>query len=220
MNKFELLESFGPRIAKVKLSKEETNELYQICINSHKDATDTLVGYIKEEVYILERLKGSEISNTISQYVDEYIKTVDSGIYGKVLKENNFDSTCNLTSAWYNKQIAMEYNPIHNHSTSADIVTVLYPRIELDTNVEYYKVNSTTNHKQKGQIHFHYGQDTNANGFGTYSVDIEPEEGDLLIFPSSTLHYTAPVLGNSFRYSISCNWVIHNHIKRMATKNE
>ena len=218
MNKFELLEPFGPRIAKVKLSKEETNELYQICINSHRDATDKLVGYIKEEVHILERLKGSEVSNTISQYVDEYIKTVDSGLYEKILKENNFDSICNLRSAWYNKQVHMEYNPIHSHITTADIVTALYPRIELDTNVEYYNVNSSANHKQKGQINFHYGQDVNTNGFGRYYVDLEPEEGDLLIFPSSTLHYTSPVLGNIFRYSISCNWVIHNHIKRMATK--
>jgi len=218
MNKFELLEPFGPRIARVKLSKEETKELYQICINSHKDARDTLVGYIEEEVHIYDQLKGSKVSNTISHYVDEYIKTIDSGRYGKVLKENNFDSICNLVSAWYNKQVAMEYNPIHSHATSADIVTVLYPKIKLDTDVEYYKVNDTTNTKQKGQIHFVYGQDMNTNGFGSYSVDLEPEEGDLLIFPGSTLHYTAPVLGNSIRYSISCNWVIHNHIKRMASK--
>lgn len=220
MNKFELLESFGPRIARVKLSKEETKELYQICLNSQKDARDGLVGYIKEEVHIHDQLKDSKVSNTISHYVDQYVKTIDSGRYKKILKENNFDSICNLRSAWYNKQVAMEYNPIHSHSTTADIVTVLYPKIKLDTDVEYYKVNSTTNSEQKGQIVFVHGQDMNTNGFGLYSVDLEPEEGDLLIFPGSTLHYTAPVLGNSVRYSISCNWVIHNHLKRMASKNE
>lgn len=218
MNKLEVLEPFGPRIAKVKLSKEETKEVYEMCLASDEDARHTLVGIIKEEVNILERLKGSKVSNTIAQYVEEYFKTIDSGRYSKVLQEHDFDTIINLSSAWYNKQVHLEHNPIHNHSLSADIVTVFYPKIELDTDVENYIVNGTSNAEQKGQIHFVYGQEHGINGFGPYNIDVEPEEGDLLIFPSPTLHYTSPVLGNSYRYSISCNWHIHNHIKRMAAK--
>ena len=56
------------------------------------------------------------------------------------------------------------------------------------------------------------------NGFGRSEFSLEPEQGDILIFPASLLHYTAPVLGESFRYSISCNFRIHNHIKRLVNK--
>jgi hypothetical protein len=65
-----------------------------------------------------------------------------------------------------------------------------------------------------------YGQSVDLNGFTPSILSIQPEEGDILIFPASLMHFTAPVLGESFRYSISCNFNIHTHIKRMAFKNE
>ena len=202
----------------MKLSKEDTQELYQICLDSNEDARHTLVGIIEEETQIVEKLKTSKVIKTINNHCKDYIKNIDSGIYRKVLEENDFDTIFNLTGAWYNKQVHMEHNPIHNHNTSADLVTVIYPKINLDNNVEHYIVNNTTQNEQKGQINFMYGQDVNLNGFGTSQVTVDPEEGDLLIFPASTLHYTSPVLGDSYRYSISCNWMIHNHIKRLQAK--
>ena len=217
-NKLEVIEYFGPLIAKTKLSNEQTKELYDICLSSNKLANHQLVGYINEENNIYDKLKNSKVIKPIVSLVEDYIRDIDNGTYGDTLKENDLDSLVNLSDAWYNKQVAMEYNPMHNHITAADLVCVIYPKIVIDESAEYYVVNETIDQEQKGQINFVHGQSHNLNGFGKAQLTLEPQEGDILIFPSSMNHFTAPVLGESFRYSISCNFRIHTYIKRLAHK--
>jgi len=215
----EIVGTFGPKIAKSKLSKETTEALYDMCLQSQVPENHKLVGFIREENTITHLLKQNpKVHNELIGLVENYFKEIESGIYKRVLSEKKFDSLLELTAGWYNKQVAMEYNPPHNHVTAADLVCVLYPKIQLDDNADLYTVNPTTNQEQKGQISFMYGQAVDLNGFTPSIVSIEPEEGDMLIFPASLLHFTAPVLGNSFRYSISCNFNIHTHIKRIAYK--
>ena len=218
MSNLELQKVFGPLIAKATLTKEETQELYDICVASNQTDNHKLVGYINEENNIYVELKNSKVVKSIVLMVEDYIRDIDSGIYKQTLEKNEFDSIVNLSDAWYNKQTAMEYNPLHNHNVAADLVCVIYPKINLEEDAEYYTVNNSAYQEQKGQIHFVYGQTPNMNGFGRSEFSLEPEQGDILIFPASLLHYTAPVLGESFRYSISCNFRIHNHIKRLANK--
>lgn len=218
MSNLEQQKVFGPLIAKTKLNEEETQELYNICIASNKTDNHKLVGFINEENNIYVELKNSKVVKSIVSLVEDYIRDIDNGIYKDALKENDLDSLVNLSDAWYNKQTAMEYNPLHNHINAADLVCVIYPKISLQEDVEHYVVNNRAHQEQKGQIHFVYGQTTNMNGFGRSEFSLEPEQGDILIFPGSLLHYTAPVLGESFRYSISCNFRIHNHIKRLVNK--
>lgn len=217
-DKLEVMEYFGPKIGKAKLSDEETKELYDICVASNKPDNHKLVGYIVEQNNIYDKLKNSKVIKSIINLIEDYIRDIDNGIYKNTLKENDLDSLVNLSDAWYNKQVAMEYNPVHNHITAADLVCVIYPKVSLDKKVEHYIVNKSAYQEQKGQIHFLYGQNPNRNGFGRSLLSLEPKEGDILIFPSSLDHYTAPVLGESYRYSISCNFIIHNHIKRLADK--
>ena len=128
------------------------------------------------------------------------------------------DDILDCTKAWYNKQVHMEHNPLHNHFRTADLVTVMYPKINIDSKDNNFVVNKTTDKKQTGQINLVYGTQTDINGFGNTEVCVNPQEGDLLIFPATLLHYTTPVLNDSVRYSISCNWSIHTHIKRLAHK--
>ncbi len=218
MSNLEQQKVFGPLIAKTKLNEEETQELYNICIASNKTDNHKLVGFINEENNIYVELKNSKVVKSIVSLVEDYIRHIDNGIYKDALKENDLDSLVNLSDAWYNKQTAMEYNPLHNHNNAADLVCVIYPKISLQEDVEHYAVNNSAYQEQKGQIHFVYGQTPNMNGFGRSEFSLEPEQGDILIFPASLLHYTAPVLGESFRYSISCNFRIHNHIKRLVNK--
>lgn len=213
--------TFGPKIAKSKLSKETTEALYDMCLQSQVPENHKLVGFIREENTITHLLKQNhKVHNELIDLVENYFKEIENGIYKRVLSEKKFDSLLELTAGWYNKQVAMEYNPPHNHVTAADLVCVLYPKIQLDDNADLYTVNPTTDQEQKGQISFMYGQSVDLNGFTPSILSLEPEEGDILIFPSSLLHFTAPVLGNSFRYSISCNFNIHTHIKRMAFKHD
>ena len=49
MSNLEQQKVFGPLIAKATLSKEETQELYNICIASNQTDNHKLVGFINEE---------------------------------------------------------------------------------------------------------------------------------------------------------------------------
>jgi len=219
--KLEIVGNFGPKIARSKLSKETTEALYDMCLQSQVPENHKLVGFIREENTITHLLKQNpKVHNELIGLVENYLKEIEIGYYKRVLTEKKFDSLLELTSGWYNKQVAMEYNPPHNHTTAADLVCVIYPKIQLDDNADLYTVNHTTEQEQKGQVSFMFGQSIDMNGFAPSILSIQPEEGDMLIFPASLLHFTAPVLGESFRYSISCNFNIHTHIKRKAFKNE
>jgi hypothetical protein len=220
-NSLEQIGPFGPKIVKSKLSQETTEALYNMCLQSNIPENNKLVGFIKEENGLTHLLKqNAKVHNELISLIERYFKEIESGIYKKVLAEKNFSSLLELTSGWYNKQVAMEYNPPHNHNTAADLVCVIYPKIQLDDNADLYTVNPTTDKEQKGQISFMYAQSLDLNGFTPSILSIQPEEGDILIFPSSLLHFTAPVLGESFRYSISCNFNIHSHIQYLARKHQ
>lgn len=218
MSNIEKIYDFGPKIAKYKLSAEDTKELYKICLNGSIDMRHELVAYIKDEKDITDSFKTNKVFDIIKNYCNDYIYNVDSGYYINILNKHKFDDIFNCNRAWYNRQVHMEYNPIHNHERTADLVTVMYPKITIDNDVEHYIVNKTSTTEQTGQINWQYGQSVNTNGFGNSGITLNPEEGDLFIFPGSLLHYTTPVLGNSERYSISCNWLIHTHIKRLCMK--
>lgn len=218
MSSFENILQFGPKVGHIKLSNDESKELYGICLDSTDDFRQGLVGFILEEKNITAKFKTSKVYNKIKKYCNDYLKEVDPGYYKNIIEKENFDDIFDCTKAWYNKQVHMEHNPLHNHFRTADLVTVIYPKIILDEKDNDFIVNKTTNKKQTGQINFVYGTQNDLNGFGSTEICLDPQEGDLLIFPATLSHYTTPVLGDSVRYSISCNWSIHTHIKRFAHK--
>ena len=88
-------------------------------------------------------------------------------------------------------------------------------QIYLDEDAEYFKTHQIPN--QKGQLFFIYA-DSIKNDFGKSSIEVQPEEGDMFIFPSQLSHYTAPVLGKSYRYSISCNFSFTTKAKNLLHK--
>ena len=59
--------------------------------------------------------------------------------------------------------------------------------------------------QQIGQLHFQHGE-PKPNGFGKTQITVQPEEGEMYVFPATLMHYTTPVMGESMRYSISCNF--------------
>lgn len=209
----ELLESFGPKIAKYKLPKEQTKSLYDICKPNDSPANKTLIGFLHEEYNIVESIVTLPFYPDIHQNMETYLKDVDCGFFDNAVMQ--LENCLQLDNAWYNKQAPLEYNPPHNHYPVADLVCVIFPKIELDDNAEHY-----TNYKQEkqlGQLHFKYGE-SGVNGFGTSTVSVQPEEGDMYVFPSTMVHYTSPIQGNSIRYSISCNYTFTNLAKRALSK--
>lgn len=210
----EIIEYFGPRLAKTKLSPSDTLELFNVCKQASESCNSTLVGLIKEEVSITDELAVSKVGQLLLQHANDYLVNIDSGHWKKVLDTNTLDNLLELKAAWYNKQIAMEFNPVHNHHRSADLVCVAFPKIDLDNSVDNYYINNT-NEKQTGQLNFLYGHESK-NDFGKARICIQPEEGDVFIFPSTLDHYTMPVLGNSVRYSVSCNFTFTGLAHRLS----
>lgn len=210
-----VIDYFGPRVAKTKLSHEDTKSLESICVPNNKPDNDRLVGHLKEEYNIFEILKSLPVYNNILKNANQYVTEIDGGYYTDILDQLPSNNFLEMTDAWYNKQTNLEHNPIHNHMKSADVVCVIYPKITLDNDVEYY-----VNHKgipQKGQLYLTYGE-REQNFFGKNNIIVQPEEGDMYIFPSTLYHYTNPVLGKSERFSISCNFSFTKLSKRAVEK--
>jgi hypothetical protein len=211
-----VIDYFGPRVAKTTLSSNDTNLLFEICQQSFQSCSHTLVGFIKEEIFITDQLRTSPVYNTIINKVEEYLLTVDSGLWDKVLKSGDIEHPLELKTAWYNKQVSMEYNPMHNHAYACDLVCVIFPKITLDNNVKDYYINNI-NERQTGQLNFVFGESP-VSGLGINKITVQPEEGDMYIFPSYLNHFTTPVLGNSIRYSVGCNFSFTGLVHRLSRK--
>ena len=66
MSNIEKIYDFGPKIAKYKLSAEDTKELYKICLNGSIDMRHELVAYIKDEKDITDSFKTNKVFDIIS----------------------------------------------------------------------------------------------------------------------------------------------------------
>jgi hypothetical protein len=211
-----VIDYFGPRVAKDKLTVQETAMLFDICNQAKEPFNHELVGYIKEEVGITERLRNSSLYPTILNKMKQYLTEIDNGMWKKVVESKPDFNLLDLKAAWYNKQIALEFNPLHDHRHPADLVCVMFPKIHLDESVSEY-FDNYQKEKQTGQLNFVFGENVK-NDFGIVQITVQPEEGDVFIFPSTLKHYTAPVLGNSFRYSVSCNFSFSSLSTRLLQK--
>jgi len=164
---------------------------------------------------ITDLLRNSPLHRIILDKVISYLTDVDAGMWEKVVNTNPKFDLLEMQAAWYNKQIHMEYNPPHDHRHSADLVCVIFPKIYIDKSADYYIKYEHV--KQEGQLTFTYGEHTK-NDFGKKQITIHPEEGEMFVFPATLGHYTAPVLGNSERYSVSCNFKFSNLAHRLLGK--
>jgi hypothetical protein len=210
-----VIDHFGPKVANSKLSESDTEQLFNICQESNDRYNHKLVGLINEEMDITNLLRNSPLHRIILDKVITYLTEVDAGLWDKVVDTNPEFDLLEMQSAWYNKQVHMEYNPPHDHRHSADLVCVIFPKIYIDESADYYINYKQV--KQEGQLTFIYGEHTK-NDFGKKQITIQPEEGDMFIFPATLGHYTAPVLGNSVRYSVSCNFTFSNLAQRLLRK--
>lgn len=214
MSTLQVIDHFGPRVAKVSLSDNTITALQRMCADAHKPMSDKLVGYIKEEVDIREHIFADKsVHDELLMHMNDYLYKVDAGIWEQVIQSASLPTLLELTSAWYNKQTAGEHNPPHHHAHSADVVCVIFTDIKLDTDdSKYYNV--ADGEKQTGQLNLIHGENEK-NGFGKSKLTVQPAVGDMYIFPSTLTHYTTPVVGNSERYSVACNYSITTLVKKL-----
>jgi hypothetical protein len=196
---------FGPKIAKLKFSKQLINiinkEVDKIISNkslSNKlDYSKKLVGQVKQEIALPRSFIKKNLKNIISKNIKEFInKSLGKKI--KIVKVKNF---------WVVRQFANEYNPIHFHDGHI-------------SGVGYLKVPKFENSKKKtlktnGTIDFINGSKI----FLSESIyNHSPKVGDVLLFPNYLMHTAYPFTVKGERRSFSFNVEIDKEIANIFSK--
>lgn len=200
-----LIKPFGPEIYHSKLSIEDNDILYDICMKNKevedKKRNKTLVGLIDQEFDILFDIK-DRILPILTDMVLDYLNTTTT-ISKSLLPIRKREIHCR--ASWCNIQVANEFNPIHNHIMD-DIVCVCFPKVDIQTKQKYV----TNDYVHPGTLAFHYGE--NLKPFGNTAHFVKPETGDVYIFPAGLKHYTFPVYGeNDVRISTSSNFAFSDY---------
>lgn len=175
----EILKPFGPPIYKSNLEIKEVEKINNYLENNllnnddkkkKLDASDSLVGKVKEEIHIEKEFLEKELLNIIGPHINNF------------LINSNYRShrSININSCWVVRQYESEYNPIHSHN--GDVSGVLYLKFPhnrksgKDGSITF--VNSPTFFLNRGHL------------------TLIPEIGNIFLFPSYVLHTVYPIREN------------------------
>ena len=200
-----VLNPFGPKIAKLKLSKHLVNkinkEVDKIISNkllaNRLDYSKKLVGQVKQEISLPKLFIKRNLEKIVSKNIKEFIKK-SLGKKPKIVKIKNF---------WVVRQFSNEYNPIHFHD--GHISGVGYLKVPKFGNSK--KINLKTN----GTIDFINGSKI----FLSESIyNHSPKVGDVLLFPNYLMHTAYPFSTKGERRSFSFNAEIDKEIANIFSK--
>ena len=200
-----VLSPFGPKIAKLKFSKQLINKINREVdkINSNKsltrrlDYSKKLVGQVKQEISLPKLFLKKNLEKIISKNIKEFIyKSV--GKKPKIVKIKNF---------WVVSQFSNEYNPIHFHDGHVSGVGYL--------KVPKFSTSQKKNLKTNGTIDFINGSKI----FLSESIyNHYPKVGDVLLFPNYLMHTAYPFSTTGERRSFSFNGEIDKKIANIFSK--
>ena len=200
-----VLNPFGPKIAKLKLSKHLVNkinkEVDKIISNkllaNRLDYSKKLVGQVKQEISLPKSFIKRNLEKIVSKNIKEFINK-SLGRKPKTVKIKNF---------WVVRQFSNEYNPIHFHD--GHISGVGYLKVPKFGNSK--KLNLKTN----GTIDFINGSKI----FLSESIyNHSPKVGDVLLFPNYLMHTAYPFSTKGERRSFSFNAEIDRQIANIFSK--
>ena len=200
-----VLNPFGPKIAKLKLSKHLVNkinkEVDKIISNkllaNRLDYSKKLVGQVKQEISLPKSFIKRNLEKIVSKNIKEFINK-SLGKKPKTVKIKNF---------WVVRQFSNEYNPIHFHD--GNISGVGYLKVPKFGNSK--KLNLKTN----GTIDFINGSKI----FLSESIyNHSPKVGDVLLFPNYLMHTAYPFSTKGERRSFSFNAEIDKEIANIFSK--
>ena len=200
-----VLNPFGPKIAKLKLSKHLVNkinkEVDKIISNkllaNRLDYSKKLVGQVKQEISLPKSFIKRNLEKIVSKNIKEFINK-SLGKKPKTVKIKNFWVVC---------QFSNEYNPIHFHD--GHISGVGYLKVPKFGNSK--KLNLKTN----GTIDFINGSKI----FLSESIyNHSPKVGDVLLFPNYLMHTAYPFSAKGERRSFSFNAEIDKKIANIFSK--
>jgi len=187
-----ILTPFGPKIAKLKLSKsliskinKEADKVIDSKTLSRKlSYGKKLVGQIKQEFELPKKFIKANLEKAIQKQVKDFIKKAINKDAKKVKIKN----------LWVVRQFANEYNPIHYHDGHLSAVGYLKIPKNLNKSVKKLKTN--------GSIDFVSGS---KNFLSDSIYNHKPKVGDLIFFPNYLMHTAYPFHVPGERRSFSMN---------------
>ena len=190
--KINIISPFGPKLAKIKLSKKIVKEINQeverIIVNEKKsrkkDCSKKLVGEVHQEIVLSKNFVNKILKKFIKDKVKNYLKSTINKTTDKI-KVKNF---------WVIRQFKNEYNPVHYHDGNISGVGYL----KIPKNLNFSKKKKKTN----GTIDFINGSRMFLNKSIYNHV---PKVGDLILFPNYLMHTAYPFVVDGERRSFSFN---------------
>ena len=190
--KINIISPFGPKLAKIKLSKKVVNDINQeverIILNEKKskkkDYSKKLVGEVYQEIELSKNFINKKLKKFIHEKVKNYLKNTINKSTNKI-KVKNF---------WVVRQFKNEYNPVHYHDGNISGVGYL----KIPKNLNFSKKKKRTN----GTIDFINGSRMFLNKSIHNHV---PKVGDLILFPNYLMHTAYPFVVDGERRSFSFN---------------
>ncbi len=187
-----ILSPFGPKIAKLKLSKNLVNKINKEAdkiinnklLSKKLNYGKKLVGQIKQEFELPKKFIKINLEKTIQKQVKNFIKKAINKDPKKVKIKN----------LWVVRQFANEYNPIHYHDGHLSAVGYLKIPKNLNKSVKKLKTN--------GSIDFVSGS---KNFLSDSIYNHKPKVGDLIFFPNYLMHTAYPFHVSGERRSFSMN---------------
>ena len=191
-NKINILSPFGPKLAKVKLTKkiikDINNEVERIILNEKKlrtnDYSKKLVGEVFQEIELSKNFINKKLKKFIQEKIKNYLKKTINKTANKI----------SIKNFWVVRQFKNDYNPVHYHNGNISGVGYL----KIPKNLNYSKKKKKTN----GTIDFING----SRMFLNKSIyNHLPKVGDLILFPNYLMHTAYPFVVDGERRSFSFN---------------
>ena len=191
----QIIRPFGPTLYRGKFSDRMRLEIIQKSIDSKEDASKNLAGNIVTESFIdLSQDSGNELTSMVQDYLQQCEL---AGVH----KPKSELKRISYEKIWVNHQKKGEWNPPHIHS--GDFSMVGYCQVPPELKDEWKFENQKGQDPVGGKIQWNYGH------YAPHSVEmfgpVEPEEGDIYIFPAWLLHYVFPFNSDVTRISFSTN---------------
>jgi hypothetical protein len=195
----QIIRPFGPTLYRGKFSDTMRQEVIDKSYASQESAARNLAGNIVTENFV--ELSG-ESDAELTGIIQDYLQLChQAGVYKpkRPLKNISYEKI------WVNHQKKGEWNPPHVHS--GDFSLVGYCQVPPELKDEWNFANQKGQDPVAGKIQWNYGH------FAPHTVvmfgPIEPEEGDIYIFPAWLLHYVFPFNSEVTRISFSTNCILH-----------
>ncbi len=184
---------WGPFLFKTVITKEEIDQIKDLCSKEGKDYRKNLAGIIRHE----HEVNRKKLFPFLAPYVESYLKAYVN------YSGQSLGNQIELITSWVNYMTKFESNPIHTHDD--DLSFVLFLKVPKNLKEEYNKHIGNT---KPGCINFLYNLHESEETITRHSFF--PEVGELYIFPASLHHFVTHFQSEGERVSVSGNFKITN----------